>query len=162
MKRKSCSYYQMTCDLLVSSIMTNFNDKSPIPVKSYIPGILQTMTVSECCLIKLLPYILFEKCIYIFALEMTSPGNQHCASCIDTLSFPILTDIITPGFYVIDDIPNICLKNCASALAVPLCHIFDSSFKNGVLPVCWKTAYVLPIHKKGCTSDPCNYRPISL
>ena len=50
-----------------------------------------------------------------------------------------------------DGIPNICLKNCASALAVPLCHIFDSSFKNGVLPVCWKTAYVLPIYKKGCT-----------
>jgi len=24
----------------------------------------QTITVSECCLIKLLPYILFEKCIY--------------------------------------------------------------------------------------------------
>jgi len=53
-------------------------------------------------------------------------------------------------------------KNCAGALAVPLCHIFDFSFKNGVLPVCWKTAYVLPIYKKGCTSDPCNYRPISL
>jgi len=42
-------------------------------------------------------------------------------------------------------------KNCAGALAVPLCHIFDFSFKNGVLPVCWKTAYVLPIYKKGCT-----------
>ena len=53
-----------------------------------------------------------------------------------------------------DGIPNICLKNCASALAVPLCHIFDSSFKNGVLPVCWKTAYVITICKKGYTSDP--------
>jgi len=61
-----------------------------------------------------------------------------------------------------DGIPNICLKYCASVLAVSLCHIFDSSFKNGVIPVSWKTAYVLPIHKKGCTSDPCNYRPISL
>jgi len=28
-------------------------------------------------LIKLLPYILFEKYIYILALEMASPGNQH-------------------------------------------------------------------------------------
>jgi len=39
---------------------------------------------------KLLPY-LFEKYIYIYiiALEMASPGNQHCASCIGTLSFPI-------------------------------------------------------------------------
>ena len=34
-------------------------------------------------------YILFEKYIYILTLEMASPGNQHCAGCIDTLSFPI-------------------------------------------------------------------------
>jgi len=38
---------------------------------------------------KLLPYILFEKYIYILALEMASPGNQHCANCIGALSFPI-------------------------------------------------------------------------
>jgi len=30
---------------------------------------------------KMLPYILFEKYIYILALEMASPGNQHCANC---------------------------------------------------------------------------------
>jgi len=47
------------------------------------------MTVSGCCLIKLLPYILFEEYIYILALEMASPGNQHCASCIGTLSFAV-------------------------------------------------------------------------
>ena len=41
----------------------------------------------ECCLIKLLPWILFEKFIYILALEMASSGNQHCANCIGTLSF---------------------------------------------------------------------------
>ena len=49
----------------------------------------QTITVSQCCLIQSLPHILFEKYIYILALEMASPGNQHCASCIGTLSFPI-------------------------------------------------------------------------
>ena len=36
---------------------------------------------------KLLPYILLEKYIYILALEMASPGNQHCANCIGALSF---------------------------------------------------------------------------
>jgi len=34
-------------------------------------------------------YFLFEKYIYILALEMASAGNRHCASCIGTLSFPI-------------------------------------------------------------------------
>jgi len=33
----------------------------------------------------LLPYILFEKYIYILVLEITSPGNRHCADCIGTL-----------------------------------------------------------------------------
>jgi len=38
----------------------------------------------------LFPYILFEKCIYILALEMASPGCQHRAGCIGgTLSFLI-------------------------------------------------------------------------
>jgi len=40
-------------------------------------------------LIKLFPYILFEKYIYILSLEMASPGNQHWVSCIGALSFPI-------------------------------------------------------------------------
>jgi len=31
----------------------------------------------------------FEKYIDILALEMASPGNQHCASCIGTLSLSI-------------------------------------------------------------------------
>jgi len=35
--------------------------------------------------LKLLPYTLFEKYIYNLALEMASPGNQHCASCTGTL-----------------------------------------------------------------------------
>jgi len=42
------------------------------------------------CLIKLLQYILFEKYIYILALEIASPGKQHCANCIGTLPFPII------------------------------------------------------------------------
>ena len=41
-------------------------------------------------MIKLLPFILFEKYICILALEMAGPGKQHCASCIGTLSFPVV------------------------------------------------------------------------
>jgi hypothetical protein len=61
-----------------------------------------------------------------------------------------------------DNIPNMLLKNSASALCVPLCHIFDVSFKDGVLPDSWKLATIVPIHKKGPTIDPNNFRPISL
>jgi len=46
-----------------------------------------TIAVYECCLIKLLPCISFEKYTYMLALEMASPGNRHCANCIGALSF---------------------------------------------------------------------------
>jgi len=55
---------------------------------------VQTITVSECCLTKLLPNILFEKYICMLALKMASPGDQHCANCIGTLSFPISSFLI--------------------------------------------------------------------
>jgi len=38
---------------------------------------------------KIASVFLFEKCIYILALEMASSENQHCANCIGTLSFLI-------------------------------------------------------------------------
>ena len=40
---------------------------------------------------KIASCILFEKHIYISALEMASPGNRHCANCIGTLSFRVKT-----------------------------------------------------------------------
>jgi len=50
----------------------------------------QTITFSECCSVKLRPYILFEKSTYILALEMAGPGNRGtvCACCISARSFP--------------------------------------------------------------------------
>ena len=42
-------------------------------------------------LIKLLRvFYLKKKHVNILALEMASPGNPHCASCIGTLSVPVL------------------------------------------------------------------------
>ena len=46
-------------------------------------------SVSECCLIKLFPCILFEKYINISALVTVSPGNRNCANCIGALSFHV-------------------------------------------------------------------------
>jgi len=34
-------------------------------------------------------HLLLLLLLYILALEMVSPGNQHCAYCIGTLEFPI-------------------------------------------------------------------------
>jgi len=34
-------------------------------------------------------YFILKLYVYTLALEMDSPGNQHCANCIGALSFPI-------------------------------------------------------------------------
>jgi len=49
------------------------------------------MTVSECCLIKSLPYIFLKKIFLYFSIEIAGQGNRHCANCIGTLSFPWLS-----------------------------------------------------------------------
>jgi len=41
-----------------------------------------------------------------------------------------------------DGIPNV-LKNCATAVSLPISHIFDTCFKDSILPCSWKTANVL-------------------
>jgi len=53
----------------------------------------------------LLPFILSGKYIYILELEMASPGNQHCVSCIGTLSFPILA--VNGSISVRTDVNNV-------------------------------------------------------
>ena len=54
------------------------------------------------------------------------------------------------------------LKNCDIGLARPLSMIFRMSYDTGVVPKEWRTANVVPVHKKGSKSDVKNYRPISL
>ena len=63
-----------------------------------------------------------------------------------------------------DGISGYVLKNCASALSFPLALLFNKSYNHGQLPLelDWKTAHVVPIHKKGHKEDIENYRPISL
>jgi hypothetical protein len=61
-----------------------------------------------------------------------------------------------------DGLPSILLHNTAEVISHPLSFIFDASFRAGVLPTCWRDALVTPVFKKGATSSPSNYRPISL
>lgn len=61
-----------------------------------------------------------------------------------------------------DGLPNILLHNLAGVVCGPLSFIFNASFQSGSLPQCWLDALVTPVFKKGETSSPSNYRPISL
>ena len=61
-----------------------------------------------------------------------------------------------------DNLPARFLREVAYEISPVLSVIFQASLDQGVLPSIWKTAKVVPIHKKGIKSDPCNYRPVSL
>ena len=61
-----------------------------------------------------------------------------------------------------DGIPCKVLKQCASELAEPVTKLFRLIFQSGHQPTSWKTASVIPIHKRASKSVAKNYRPVSL
>ncbi|MCP4492583.1 MAG: hypothetical protein GY820_35545, partial [Gammaproteobacteria bacterium] len=61
-----------------------------------------------------------------------------------------------------DGIPKLFLKRFAFHFCLPLSKIFEFSFSHAVLPSMWRCADILPLFKKGSTSDVNNYRPVSL
>ena len=61
-----------------------------------------------------------------------------------------------------DGYPPYLLKNIVSAISSPLCLLFQSFLSVGRVPSAWKIAHIIPFYKKGDSSDPSNYRPISL
>ena len=54
------------------------------------------------------------------------------------------------------------LKKLLPALSLPLSLIFNTFISVSKIPQNWKTAIVTPIFKKGSSSDPHNYRPVSV
>ena len=65
----------------------------------------------------------------------------------------------TPGP---DAISPYIIQQVKFAITPILLKLFNRSLSESVFPSVFKLANVIPVHKKGSRSDPCNYRPISL
>jgi hypothetical protein len=61
-----------------------------------------------------------------------------------------------------DGYPSLLITKLISVLALPLSLIFQTLMSIGKAPSCWKKAVIVPFFKKGASSDPANYRPVSL
>ena len=62
----------------------------------------------------------------------------------------------------VDDLPTTLLKDCASLISQPICHIINLSITTGIVPRIWKTAKITPVFKSGDPDKPENYQPISV
>ena len=96
------------------------------------------------------------------------PEIQHTPHSITPLLisneevFNILSNLDTNKAVGPDLVHNKLLKSCADLLAPPLTILFNRSINEGKFPKVWKTANVVPIHKKEEKHVVNNYRPISL
>ena len=54
------------------------------------------------------------------------------------------------------------IENCCTRIGTSTDFLFNQSYTTGVVHMQWKQSLVTGIFTKGSTSDPANYRPISL
>ena len=61
-----------------------------------------------------------------------------------------------------DGLSSFAIKNIGECLVTPLSSLFEFLFMNSHVPADWKKAVITPLYKKGPSSNPANYRPISI
>ena len=65
----------------------------------------------------------------------------------------------SPG---VDGISPKILKETVEQISTPLAHVFNISLQEGIVPLEWKEANIIPLFKKGSRNKSVNYRPVSL
>jgi len=92
----------------------------------------------------------------------------RCNEELNTILFDILSiskvikQLKPSSSFGMDNIPNIFLKKSVTSITLPLSFLFERSMSSNYIPPIWKAAKIIPILKKGSSTDASNYRPISL
>ena len=76
--------------------------------------------------------------------------------------FKTLKKLKSNGSGGVDNLPNVLFDYIASEISFPLSCIFNASMCSSSIPSDWAMSIVVPVFKKGSTSDVNNYTPISL
>ena len=61
-----------------------------------------------------------------------------------------------------DRIPPKILLEIFEQISIPLATVFNLSLEEGIVPLEWKEANIIPLFKKGSRSKSKNYRPMNL
>lgn len=92
----------------------------------------------------------------------TNTDNLHTITVTEDFILKLLKGIDPTKGAGSDKIPPYFYANCAESLAKPVTFVFNRCLREGFFPKIWKTAHIIPIHKKGTKSSIENYRPISI
>ena len=65
----------------------------------------------------------------------------------------------SPG---VDGISPKILKEAVERISAPLAHVFNMTVHEGIVPLEWKEANIIPLFKKGPRNKSVNDRPVSL
>ena len=65
----------------------------------------------------------------------------------------------SPG---VDGISHKILKETLEQISTPVANVFNMSLQEGIVPLEWKEANIIPLFKKGSRNQSVNYRPMSL
>ena len=107
----------------------------------------------------------FTKCDGSSLASTCTTPPMNSLMCIDLTMEDVkkaLSSLKTPSAPGPDGVNPLMLKECAEAVCQPFHKLFTDSLTSGRMPRDWKRANITPIYKKGCKTDPSNYRPISL
>ena len=70
-----------------------------------------------------------------------------------------MKDNMSPG---VDGIAPKILKETVQQICTPFAHMFNMSLQQGIVPLEWKEANIIPLFKKCSRDKSVNYRPVSL
>ena len=76
----------------------------------------------------------------------------------DTSSLPVPET----KFKGVDGISPKILKETVVQISTPLSHVFNMSLQEGIVPVEWKEANIIPLYKKRFKKQVCKLWPVSL
>ncbi|MCP4486884.1 MAG: hypothetical protein GY820_06125 [Gammaproteobacteria bacterium] len=103
-----------------------------------------------------------EPSSYDITIEYSSTNDEFGIEFSSTRIWGILSKLNASKAIGPDKIHGRILKNCATPISNALSLLFSKSYNSGHIPSEWKSALIVPVHKKGSKSDVANYRPISL
>ena len=74
----------------------------------------------------------------------------------------VITALSNSSSFGLDQIDTYIIKLVKLEILPALTHIINLSLSKSIFPTAWKKSKIIPLHKKGDTLNPKNYRPVAI